>query len=280
MAFKASVIIPAYNQPWYLHHVLTSAAVQTEREFEVLIADDGSEEQGAKNLAVIERCRQRFGLKIRHLWHEDAGFRKTVIQNKAVAQADAEVLIFNDGDCVMHPEFVREHLAHLGRGSYCVGRTPRLGQKFSHTISQQQLEERTFQRVNWRMVLDGLFGDSRKVEFGFYLRDALSFWLASSRKRTTDLWGGNFSCFRDDFIAVNGFNEEFVGWGQEDSELGVRLSNFGLERKLVANRAINFHLWHPVPPGRPERYVNHERKLKVIEQGLSRCEQGIDKHLG
>jgi glycosyltransferase involved in cell wall biosynthesis len=276
---KVSLIIPTYNQPEYLGMALASAAVQTEREFEVVVADDGSLEGGAHNKAVIERYQKRFGMKIKHLWHEDEGFRKTVIVNKAVAAADGDLLIFNDGDCVMHEQFVMEHISLLRRGSFCIGRTPRIFQKLSTGLTEADLLARRFQRVHLAMILDGLFGESRKVEFGLYLSDPLSYYIARKRKRNRDLWGGNFSCFRDDFIAVNGFNEDFMGWGQEDSELGVRLNNLGLEAKVVANRAINFHLWHTIPPDRPERYVNNAQKLQNIADKLVRCPNGIDKYL-
>jgi glycosyltransferase involved in cell wall biosynthesis len=272
---SATVIIPTYNQPAFLDLVLLSFRVQHERGFEVIVADDGS---GPETKEVIDRHAQEGGLSLRHVWHEDDGFRKTIILNKAVKLAATEVLIFNDGDCLAHPRFVESHLAACRKGRFQVGRTPRLSRKLSARVTRETVLRGATQRMSAAKIWDGLFGESRKMEFGLYLGTEWIFRTVQRTKRILDLWGGNFSCWKADYVEVNGFNEEFLGWGKEDLELGIRLRNLGLQPYSLANRAINWHLWHPKPRGRAYN-VQLQNRLKqhYRESGEYRCPIGYDR---
>jgi hypothetical protein len=174
---------------------------------------------------------------------------------------------------------VEEHLRLLRPGRFCVGRTPRFSRVVSEKITEADVLARRAQRVTAAVIWDGIFGKSRKIEFGFYLGSEALFSLARRLKKRLDLWGGNFSCYRVDFIAVNGYNEDFIGWGQEDSELGVRLKNLGRTPFLVANRAINFHLWHPVSNQQAGKADRHRMKWEIARAGTVRAANGIDKYL-
>ena len=276
MALKVSVIVPTYNQPGFLHLVLCSFEVQTCRDFELLVADDGS---GPETRELVEGWRVRGPFPIRHVWHEDEGFRKTVILNEAVKQSSGDYLIFNDGDCLAHPRFVASHVEFARPNGFAVGRTPRLSRRLTARVTEERVRSRKAQRMTLGKVADYLFGESKKMEFGSYIGNRALFELVQRTKKNLDLWGGNFSCFKSDYVKVNGFNEEFIGWGKEDLELGIRFRNLGLRPVSVANRAINFHLWHP-KPGRRSYNVALQNRIKKSyrDSGEYYCPLGYANH--
>ncbi|MBE0618131.1 MAG: glycosyltransferase, partial [Proteobacteria bacterium] len=178
-----------FNRPDFLELVLLSFLVQSRHDFEVIVADDGS---GQETREVVERHSHGEGLSVRHVWHEDLGFRKTVILNKAVKLSTTDVLIFNDGDCIAHPRFVESHLAAGRPGQFQVGRTPRLSRRLSTRVTRETVLRGTAQRMSTAKIWDALFGESRKIEFGFYVGNALVFRVVQWAKRNLDLWGGIF----------------------------------------------------------------------------------------
>src|ERR1700741_35568 len=113
--FSVGVVFTTYNRPHDLERVLAGYARQTHSRFEIVIADDGS---GDETRACIVRARDTWGLDIRHVWHEDIGFRKCRILNRAIEETPAEYLIFTDGDCIPHPDFVRGHVALARPGHF------------------------------------------------------------------------------------------------------------------------------------------------------------------
>ncbi len=273
---RASVIVSTYNQPHYLELTLWSYALQGERRFELIVADDGST---GDTRDLVHRFAGETDLPVRHVWQEDRGFRKAEILNKAVRASSSGYLIFTDGDCIAHPRFVASHLRHAQPRTYLVGRTPRLGRRLSARVTLPAVRSGRAQRLTLDKMLDGLFGESRKMEFGFYLGSDLLFERVRKTKKNLELWGGNFSCHRADFVAVNGFNEDFVGWGKEDLDLGVRLRNFGLRPFSITNRAVNFHLWHGAPPDKKTNVQwQTETKEKYRRTGEYYCPHGLDGH--
>lgn len=273
---KVSVIVNTYNQPGYLELSLLSFFGQSCGGFEVVVADDGS---GPDTAEVVEQVRREAPFPLRHVWHEDDGFRRTVILNKAVKAAAHDYVIITDGDCLAHRHFVRSHMECSGPGCYLAGRTPRLGRRVSARITPECVRNGRAQRVGPLYLWDYLFGDTTKLEFGFYAGNRHLFRWVQATKKKRDLWGGNFSFHRPDFVAVNGFNEEILGWGKEDAELDVRFRNFGLRPVSVANRAINFHLWHPKGDRIREVFErNLETKRDYERSGEYRCPVGYDGH--
>lgn len=272
---RASVIVSTYNQPAFLELVVASLARQSCPDFEVVVADDGS---GDDTRRLVESLTFRASFPILHVWQEDDGFRKPAILNRAVSAATTDYLIFNDGDCLAHRHFVRGHLELARQGAYLIGRTPRLGRALTERITVRAVEQGRAQRVNLANVVDYLRGRTTKLEFGVYVGNELLFRLVQKTKKVLELWGGNFSCWKSDYVRVNGFNEEIRGWGKEDDELGVRLKNSGLVPISAANRAVNFHLWHP--KGARVRSAI-ERNLGIKEDyersGQSRCPVGYDR---
>jgi glycosyltransferase involved in cell wall biosynthesis len=273
---RATVLVNTYNHPRYLELSLLSYFGQSFRDFEVIVADDGS---GPETGELVESVRKRAPFPLRHVWQEDDGFRRTVILNKAVREASTDYLIFTDGDCLAHREFVASHVGFARRGAYLVSRTPRLSRKLSARVTGETVLANRAQRVGARMLLDYLFGETSKLEFGLYVGSDPLFRLVRRTKKNLLLWGGNFSCFRDDFIAVNGFNEEILGWGKEDAELDVRFRRYGLRPFSVTNRAVNFHLWHSKADRVQEAIRrNLEVKERSERSGEYRCSLGYDRH--
>lgn len=260
---KTSLLISTYNWPAALELVLLSVENQTEKPDEILIADDGSTEE---TKLLIEDFKKKLFVPIRHFWHEDKGFRKAIILNKAIAAAKGDYIIQVDGDCIMHKDFVRDHKALAQANVYLFG-------------SRVNIEEQ---------FLPKLFA-SQKIKFNFFDQDIkkrtrnLRIPVLSSLYKTTDeisgkMRGCNVSFWKKDVVAVNGYNEEFKGWGREDSELILRMMHNGVLGRRLRYRGIVYHIWHKVKD--QSRFeINDEIQEKTRAEGSKWCENGIEKYL-
>jgi len=259
---KISLIIATYNQPDSLAKVFQGLSLQTVWPDEVHIADDGSTESTRE---LIDEWRGRARAPVYHHWQPDNGFLKTTILNRAVAAAAGEYLIFLDGDCVPHPRFVADHRALAGRGWWVQGRRCFVREPFVPDF----VPGRT--RL-WSWCLRGRIGrplKSLRLPFPIVLRD----------QGERGILGCNMAYWRDDVVAVNGFDEAYSGRGMgADSDLGCRLYNLGRHRKFVYGRALVYHLDHPIMP-RPHFAANRARLDEVIRSRKTRCERGLDQHL-
>jgi glycosyltransferase involved in cell wall biosynthesis len=239
-SFSVGVVFTTYNRPRDLGRVLAGYARQTLRHFEIVIADDGS---GEETRVCIERARREWQLNIRHVWHEDIGFRKCRILNRAVVETGAEYLIFTDGDCIPHPGFVAGHVELARQGYFVSGGCVRLGDAATRAIDEAD-------------VLSGRVFDARwllaRGESGINLRKLhLSSppWRSVMNGITTTrpTWNGhNSSTWRDEVLAVNGFDER-LGYGGLDREFGERLERCGMKGIQARYSLICLHLDHPRP---------------------------------
>ncbi len=268
---SVSVIVSTYNQPRLLHRCLVALGRQSCREYEVLIADDGS---GEDTRSLIERHRRDFGHPLKHVWHEDHGFRKTEILNKSVLAASGEYLVFLDGDCIAHPDFISQHVLGARPGHYLNGSLIRLGRDLSERISEAAIHSgRAFQAA-W-LTRQGR-GFNRR-----YLRLALPGGLRRRLDRHTPTklyWlGSNSSCFRADALAINGFDHRFT-YGFEDADFGYRLELSGIKASTVRWTAVVLHLWHERPWSSPEVLAaNRELADEPLASGRRRAVIGIDE---
>jgi len=234
---KLSVIITTYNSEEWLQKVLAGYSVQTEPDFEVVIADDGSTE---KTKAVIESFQNQFKFPIVQVWQEDNGFQKCKILNKAILKANSDYLLFTDGDCIPRKDFVAQHLRHQEEGYFLSGGYFKLPIETSHEISLENIQKQDCFSVSW-LIKNGVsktFKLSKLTKISIFA--GFMNWLTPT-KRTFN--GHNTSCFKSDLLAVNGFNE-IMQYGGLDRELGERLFNYGILSKQIRYSAVCLHLDH------------------------------------
>ena len=269
---KVSLIILTYNWPAALQRVLASVAAQTRLPDEVLIADDGS---GAETAAVIERARDTLPVPLRHIWHEDRGFRAARARNRGIAASKGDYIVLLDGDMLVHPAFVADHLMLAEPGYFLQG--GRL--KANYAESQRVLAGGAPVYAPWVKANFHEFDGTKRLYA--FRAPMLARWKARSHSGGR-VMSCNTSFWREDLLRVNGFDERMEGYGAEDRELVVRLENAGLRRRALKWCALAMHLEHRT---RGQADVNdpslpNNRLLQAsIAQRLVWCEQGIDRHL-
>ncbi len=260
---RLSLIISTYNRPDALRAVLASVAGQNVRPHEVIVADDGS---GPDSKAVVDQAAAA-GLPIRHVWHRHDGFRLAAIRNRAFAAATGDYLVMIDGDILLHPDFVGDHAAAARPGFFVQG---------SRVILRENLTQRLLDSGGtvWPSFFTAGIGNRKNLLRSPFLSRLFSGVGEGGKGIRTC----NFALWRSDLIRVNGFNEDFVGWGREDTELVARLFNAGIKRWNLRFAALGCHLYHP--PQSRERLGDNDRLLaRTIAEKLSRCQTGVDKYL-
>lgn len=234
---KVSVIFTTYNSVEWLEKVIWGFAIQDFKDFEVIIADDGS---GPETKAKIEECQNEFDLEIHHVWHPDDGFQKSKILNKAIEKSSTDYLIFTDGDCIPRHDFVRVHHDHAGRGFILSGGYFKLPMDTSKLITREDVFDGNVFNKEW------LLSNGTPNTYKF-LKLTSEGWLENALNKFTPAgapWNGhNSSGWKDDIVKVNGFNEE-MQYGGQDRELGERLFNLGIKSKQIRYSAICVHLDH------------------------------------
>ncbi len=266
-----SVIATTYNQPADLDLYLRSLARQTYREFELLIADDGS---GPETKAVIDRHRDFFGDRLVHVWHEDAGYRKTKILNLAIRKAKGSFFVFTDSDLIVHPDFLKDHAsARQPRGLF-MGRRIDLSADFSDWVRANPAH--LFSPVFYaRLVWDAWIQRStRNLNRAFRISSPqVARWLGMDR--VPDLLGSNFSIERGLLLELNGFNEALEHYWGEDGDLFVRARNAGAQIAGRKSFAVQFHLWHAFRKPKPDAEAWY-RELQTRTDYV-RCERGLEQ---
>ncbi len=263
--FTISVVVNVYNAPDRLSQCLDYLRRQSVQPDEILIADDGS---GPETKAVIDAFAATTAIPVRHVWHEDDGFRRSAILNRAYAAARSEYIITVDCDILCHRHFIKDHCSFACRGRYVSGSVNWLTEKDTAAFAKSgnvciPLKVRLKHPNSWRlpclMSLVTRFSKQRR------------------RYRFHTLKGGCNGMWRDDIIAVNGFNEDFTSWGYEDNELATRLYFHGINRRHIKHGAIAWHQWHPTS-SRHNAGKNESLFREAIERKASRCEKGIDRY--
>ncbi|MHA7879532.1 MAG: glycosyltransferase family 2 protein [Saccharospirillum sp.] len=268
---QMGVIITTYNSPEWLHKVLIGYGCQTDTDFRVIIADDGSTQETAD---VIEQHRDKGILTIDYVWHEDQGFRKCTILNKAISETDCDYLIFTDGDCIPRADFIATHRAMAEDNTFLSGGYIKLTMPVSTAITEDDITTgRVFER-DW-LVHQGQ-PNSHKLS-----KLTHKTWLKTLMNRITPTkptWNGmNSSTWRKHLIEVNGFNED-MQYGGLDRELGERLWNLGLRSKQIRYSAVCLHLDHPRGYAKPEIWAkNNAIRARVKKEHIKRTDNGINK---
>jgi len=266
-----SVIVSTYNRPDSLRLVLTAFLHQKYVNFELIVADDGSTDA---TKSAIEEINLKSPLPVKHVWHEDKGFRLAAIRNLAASNSAGDYLIFVDGDCVPFPSFVTNHLRFSEQGWFGTGNRILISEKATRHIleSKQPI-------YNW-----GLFDLIRERASGNINRilPAITLPDIGFRKAVQDKWRGargcNLAFWRKDFEAVNGFDERYEGWGREDSDILIRLIRSGIKRKDMRFATPLLHLWHPEKSIQDETQ-NNPLLNEILISSEVRAKSGFDKYL-
>ncbi|MEX1075720.1 MAG: glycosyltransferase [Pirellulales bacterium] len=242
---RVSVIISTYDSPIRLEKVLWGYAVQMHRDFEILVADDGSDQRTA---VMIKRMQRATGLALRHIWHENHGFRKCTILNRATVAAEGEYLVFTDGDCIPRHDFLATHVALARPGRLLSGGCVRLSRDVSDRVGPEDILARRTGDLRW-LHATGAVGSRSLRMLRAGPRQA---WLLDRVTTTRATWNGcNSSTFRRYVLEVNGHDER-MRYGGLDREMGERLMNLGIRPLQVRHRAICLHLDHDRPYTHPE----------------------------
>ena len=249
---ELSIIISTYNAVDWLKKTLWGYAFQTFKDFEIIIADDGSDTQ---TKAAIEAFSSVFERPIVHVWHEDIGFRKTIILNKAVQASSADYILMSDGDCIPKADFIEVHLKYREQGYFLSGGYFKLPMHISQAITKDDIEQQRCFDLSWLKV-QGLRGSIKNKKLSARGLEAR---LLNAVTPTKPTWNGhNSSGWKEDILAVNGFDER-MQYGGEDRELGERLFNKGIKSKQIRYSAVCVHLDHA------RGYVKEEMLIKNAE---------------
>lgn len=267
---RVSVILTTYNRPDALTAVLAGLAAQTDRYFEVVIADDGS---GDPTLHAIGVARAAFPVPLSHVWQEDAGFRAAAARNRAVAQAQGDYLVFLDGDCIPRPDFIARHRKLAEAGWFVAGNRILLSAELTARILASAAPAHRRSMLGW---------------LGMRAKRGINRWLPllhlpgqAWRKTAPERWRGartcNMAVWRRDFVAVNGFDEAYAGWGHEDADLAIRLIRAGIRRKDGRYATAVFHLWHR-ESDRSALPENERRLVAILAATHTRAQLGLDQY--
>ena len=273
---KISFIVLTYNRTDALLAVLRSLAAQCSADHEVLIADDGSNH--AQVASLHQNC-PRFKCPVKHIWHADAGFTAAAARNLGAHHAAGDYLVFLDGDCVPGASFVQAHIRLAQENFFVNGSRVLLSERLTTRVVNQEIN------VSGRSF--GFWLQARLQRDSNKLLHLLGWPWSLFRVQTRFRWQGirscNMSVWRKDFVAVNGFDETFAGWGHEDADLVLRLSHLGVQRKNGFWATEVFHLWHREQQ-RDNESANYSKVMKRMKTRLIRAEKGLSQldalHLG
>jgi GT2 family glycosyltransferase len=261
---EIAFIVTTYQQPGHLRLALESIACQrTKRRLEVVVADDGSLDDTP---AVVAEYSRRVPFSVRLVTHPHAGFRPALCRNEGVRHTTAGHLLFFDGDCVLPPDHLEEHLAAWRPGVLTSGYCVRLDQEASRQIDIDAVRRGAMAAAASTEELSKLKSLHRKAWW----------YSAIGHPAKPALKSTDFSLSRTDFRRVNGFDEQFVGWGCEDDDLGRRLRAAGIRPVSVLDRTRVYHLWHPPAPSKPGHWqAGHNVAYLKRPIRLTRCLQGL-----
>jgi len=265
-----SLVVTTYNRPDALEAVIKACFAQDDRNYEIIIADDGS---AANTRELIERLQAESPVPLLHVWQEDLGFRAAMARNRGTLAAHGEYIVFLDGDCVPQRDFVSRHRA-LARPGYLVsGSRVLLSPAFTERVLKEGIDLQ-------RLTVADLAGLRLRGHMNKVLQ-LMAKWPDLGRERKRFSWRRIKSCnlavWRADLDKVNGFDESFTGWGHEDSDLVVRLFNAGVLRKDGAFATEVLHLWHREAQ-RDQESSNRKVVLERAQDGTIAATQGLSRH--
>ncbi|PSW72921.1 family 2 glycosyl transferase [Photobacterium sp. GB-50] len=260
---KTSLVITTYNSKLYLKAVLNSVCMQNILPDEVVIADDGSSDGTAEMLSSLK---DTFPVPLIHAYQEDEGFRASRARNLAVKAASGDFIVMIDGDMFLTQNFIQSHINNAKKGTLTQG--PRV--KMRKELSLRVMNGYEFPNLlSWG--IKGLRYRKNAINSSFLTKA-----LISIRNDIKNIRSCNFAFWKQDYIAINGFDNDFIGWGREDSDFAQRLVNNGIKIQHIRCGCIGYHLWHE-GNSQDNLGVNHELLLDTIKNKKIRCDNGIDQ---
>ncbi|MDO5664831.1 MAG: glycosyltransferase family 2 protein [Bacteroidia bacterium] len=262
---SVALLITTYNWKEALELVLLSVFKQTVLPDEIVIADDGSRSDTKE---LIDRMRVDSPVPITHVWQEDKGFRLSKIRNKGIAAAKNEYIIQIDGDCVLEKHFVQDHLQMAQSGTYVCG---------SRTCCSNEFSENWFvtKQFSWWKFRPVKGSGLNRFRVGFLRKYVMP-------KFPITIKGCNMAFWRADIIAVNGYDENYEGWGYEDHDMAIRLDNLGIKQRTLKMGAVMYHLYHREKNNDllSDEYHKRMEKLTLLrEKNIITTQNGLDKYL-
>lgn len=231
---KVALIVSTYNKPNELWLTLLSVRQQTVMPDEIIIADDGSTLETAK---CIELFNSQFGFKAQHVWHTDNGFRLATIRNKAIYHANSEYIIQIDGDLILHKSFIADHKKFAKKGVFIAGKRCNILNNCTNYLVKNKT-------ISLPSIWSNCFAKKHNgLRISFLAR--ILYILPQSNFGYRYVLGCNMAFWRADLLLINGYNQDFIGWGKEDNDLSIRLINAGVKLRFVKFNAIVYHLFHP-----------------------------------
>jgi len=262
---KSSLIIATYNWKEALELVLKSVLTQSKMPYEIIIADDGSKNDTKE---LIDRYRKIFKVPLIHVWHEDKGFRLSIIRNKAISKAQGNYIIQIDGDTILHKDFVKDHENFARKGQFISGSRVLLSEAYSKKIIENgnfkfNIFSKPVNNKHYHLRLPFLAKKLAKPsrEVPFVIRTVR---------------GCNMSFWKKDLLEVNGYNEDMIGWGREDSEISARLIHLGLSKINLKFSGIQYHIYHP-ENAKTSLNINDQILEETIRKQKISISNGIDK---
>ena len=260
---RLTLIITTYNWPDSLELVLESIESQTITPDEVIVADDGS---AAETKAVVSRFQEDSDLNIIHSWQKDKGFRVAKSRNKAIVKSSGDYIILVDGDLILHRKFIQDHVNNSEANYFVQGSRVLL------------TEEETNKILDSKKIIFSFFSSGLKNRKNAIHSNLMSKFFSTKKNYIHGIKTCNMGFYKQDCININGFNNDFEGWGREDSEFIVRLLNSGINRKNVHFNAIQFHLWHN-DNSRDSLEKNNLILKEAINNCNNWCDNGINRYL-
>jgi len=275
---KVSIIIAFYKDLEALELILEALGRQTYNNIEVVIAEDNNDPETG---ALVDRFKET--MAIVHNSHADIGRTKAAAQNKAICAASGEYLIFIDGDCVPYSTFVEGHVALCTKKKVLSGRRVNVDSVLSTKMRKHQLKTFSFEKNYLFYVLtDLIWRKKTHYEQGFYVKPSSVIYnkFIAKKKRNVQILGCNFSCYKEDFVAINGFDESYgLSILGDDTDLNWRFVDYGATISSCKNVANVFHLDHK-RPSYPDFDPSEDlaRFNRVKSEHKFYCDQGLDQY--
>ena len=270
---KASLIVSVYNKARELSFIFETLLIQSFKDFEVIISEDGNT---LKIRDCVEKYRNILPNKIIHLTQEDKGFRKNIMLNEAIRSAGTDYLIFIDGDCLPHSDFIEAHVENRENNTVLCGRRVALGEELSKSITKDKILSKEYEKLGLKHFLNTLGkteGKSKHMEEGVIVKN--KFIRDKFLDKDTHILGCNFSIEKNLLEKINGFDENYLGPGLgEDSDIEFRLRLTGAKFKSVRNLAIQYHIYHGKTIEAAENFGYFQ---KVKEEANYLCKNGLKK---